>query len=80
MSEDDQVDPGGMTEADAEVQIVTECWLEPQYGICCNNTPERQHFNGLTYMDIAKAVSTKFVFATLFFLLVWWLWEFAKSI
>ncbi|GFS07662.1 protein SZT2 [Elysia marginata] len=58
MSEDDQGDAGGLTEADAEVQIVTECWLEPQYGICCNNTPERQHFNGLNYMDIAKAVST----------------------
>ncbi|CAG5136149.1 unnamed protein product, partial [Candidula unifasciata] len=53
LSEDDQETE--TTEADSEVQIVTECWVEPQYGICCNNTPERQHFNGLTYLDIAKA-------------------------
>ncbi|KAK3794564.1 hypothetical protein RRG08_003713 [Elysia crispata] len=58
VSEEDQGDTGVLTEADAEVQIVTECWLEPQYGVCCNNTAERQHFNGLNYMDIAKAVST----------------------
>lgn len=56
LSEDDQETE--TTEADSEVQIVTECWVEPQYGVCCNNTPERQHFNGLTYLDIAKAVST----------------------
>ena len=37
---------------------MAECWVEPQYGVCCNNTPERQHFNGLGYMDIAKVVST----------------------
>ncbi|BFY99733.1 hypothetical protein BsWGS_02773 [Bradybaena similaris] len=53
LSEDDQETE--TTEADSEVQIVTECWVEPQYGVCCNNTPERQHFNGLTYLDIAKA-------------------------
>uniref|UniRef100_A0A2C9KFZ7 KICSTOR complex protein SZT2 n=1 Tax=Biomphalaria glabrata TaxID=6526 RepID=A0A2C9KFZ7_BIOGL len=53
LSEDDR-DDTETTEADGEVQIVTECWVEPQYGVCCNNTPERQHFNGLTYLDIAK--------------------------
>ncbi|CAL1547605.1 unnamed protein product, partial [Lymnaea stagnalis] len=54
LSDDDQ-DDTATTESDGEVQIVTECWVEPQYGVCCNNTPERQHFNGLTYLDIAKA-------------------------
>ncbi|XP_059140197.1 KICSTOR complex protein SZT2-like isoform X3 [Physella acuta] len=54
LSEDEQ-DETESTEADGEVQLVTECWVEPQYGVCCNNTPERQHFNGLTYLNLAKA-------------------------
>lgn len=48
------------TEADGEVQIVTECWVEPQFGVCINNTPERLHFERLTCVELAKAVSTFF--------------------
>lgn len=46
-----------LTEADGDLQIVTECWVEPQYGVVVNSTPERQHWEGLTYKQIARAVS-----------------------
>lgn len=46
------------TEADGELQIVTECWVEPQHGLSINNTPERTKFNGLTYEQISRTVST----------------------
>jgi hypothetical protein len=47
-----------LTEADGDLQIVTECWIEPQYGVVINSSPERQHWEGLTYKQIARAVST----------------------
>ena len=56
MSEDD-MDELETTEADGELQIVTECWIEPQYGEAINNTPERKHWDGLTYTEIARTVS-----------------------
>ncbi|PVD23412.1 hypothetical protein C0Q70_16681 [Pomacea canaliculata] len=54
VSEED-TDEMETTEADGEVQIVTECWIEPQFGVCVNNTPERLHFEGLTATELAKA-------------------------
>lgn len=57
VSEED-LDEMETTEADGELQIVTECWIEPQHGTSINNSPERQHWDGLTYKDIAKAVSS----------------------
>ena len=57
VSEED-MDEMETTEADGEVQIVTECWVEPQFGICINNTPERLHFETLNSVELAKAVST----------------------
>ena len=57
VSEED-MDEMETTEADGEVQIVTECWVEPQFGVCINNTPERLHFEKLTSVELAKAVST----------------------
>ena len=45
------------TEADGELQIITECWVEPQCGVIVNSTPERQHFDGLNYIQLAQAVS-----------------------
>lgn len=59
VSEED-MDEMDTTEADGEVQIVTECWVEPQFGVCINNTPERLHFERLTSVELAKAVSTFF--------------------
>ncbi|KAI0211904.1 KICSTOR complex protein SZT2 [Lamellibrachia satsuma] len=43
------------TEADGELQIITECWVEPQCGVIVNSTPERQHFDGLNYIQLAEA-------------------------
>ena len=49
-------------EADGELQLVTECWVEPQYGVITNSTPERRHFDGLEYSDLPKAVSTSYFY------------------
>ncbi|KAK7100732.1 hypothetical protein V1264_023626 [Littorina saxatilis] len=54
VSEED-MDEMETTEADGEVQIVTECWVEPQFGFCINNTPERLHFEGLTNVALSNA-------------------------
>lgn len=45
------------TEADGELQIITECWVEPQYGEIVNSSPQRKHFDGLTYKELPDAVS-----------------------
>ena len=52
--EGDEMEP---TEADGELQIVTECWIEPQNGISVNNTAEREQFQGLTCYEMANTVS-----------------------
>ena len=44
-------------ESDAELQIVTECWLEPQYGQIINSPPQRKHYDGITYQQLPQAVS-----------------------
>ncbi|XP_071119812.1 KICSTOR complex protein SZT2-like [Haliotis cracherodii] len=54
VSEED-MDEMETTEADGELQIVTECWVEPQYGVSVNNTPERTHFNLKTHQEIGKS-------------------------
>ncbi|XP_021342251.1 protein SZT2-like isoform X1 [Mizuhopecten yessoensis] len=55
VSEED-VDELETTEADGDVQIVTECWAEPQFGVGVNNPAERKHWDGMTYKDMAKAL------------------------
>ncbi|XP_060082039.1 KICSTOR complex protein SZT2-like [Ylistrum balloti] len=55
VSEED-VDEVETTEADGDVQIVTECWAEPQFGVGVNNPTERKHWDGMTYKDMAKAL------------------------
>ncbi len=58
LSEDD-LDVGMDTvEADGELQIITEMWVEPQFGMVVNSTPERKHLDGLDYRQLALAVST----------------------
>ena len=41
---------------DAQLEIVTECWVEPQAGIVCNSPHERQLFEGLDYTSLAETV------------------------
>lgn len=56
-SEDDDIE---LTEADGELQLITECWVEPQLG----NTvmPARHsHLNGLEFSEIPDAVSYFFL-------------------
>ena len=55
------------TEEDGELQIVTECWVEPQHGTCSNNPIERQSFEGLPCRQIPFTVSNRHIF--LFFFL-----------
>ncbi|KAL8610619.1 hypothetical protein ACOMHN_006338 [Nucella lapillus] len=53
VSEED-MDEMETTEADRESQIVTECWVEPQFGVCINNTPERLHFQNLNCHELSR--------------------------
>ncbi|XP_064625448.1 KICSTOR complex protein SZT2-like [Lineus longissimus] len=60
ISEDELLDDNfETTEADGELQIVTECWIEPQYGIVTNSTPERSYLEGLRYWEIPYAIFPK---------------------
>ncbi|XP_013407252.1 KICSTOR complex protein SZT2 isoform X2 [Lingula anatina] len=43
-------------ESDGEIQIITECWIEPQYGNVVNKTPERNHYDGLDFKQLANAL------------------------
>lgn len=54
---EEEIDEMDTTEADGELQIITECWVEPQYGKIINSTPERKYFDGQTYKDLGQVVS-----------------------
>ncbi|XP_029355137.1 KICSTOR complex protein SZT2 isoform X2 [Echeneis naucrates] len=41
---------------DAELNLVTECWVEPQSGTVMNCTEQHRHFQGLTYNEIPQAI------------------------
>ncbi|XP_074640655.1 KICSTOR complex protein SZT2-like [Tubulanus polymorphus] len=58
MSEDELLDdePLESTEADGQLQIITECWIEPQCGIITDTVTEQDNFNGLHYWEIPKAL------------------------
>ena len=38
-------------------ELVTECWIEPQYGHVVNSTAERLSIDGASYHEIASRVS-----------------------
>ncbi|XP_053393950.1 KICSTOR complex protein SZT2-like isoform X2 [Mercenaria mercenaria] len=40
------------TEDDGILQIIMECWVEPQHGVAVNNTAERKQFEGITCEQI----------------------------
>ncbi|CAI9736159.1 Hypothetical predicted protein [Octopus vulgaris] len=52
---EDEMEECELAESDGELQIVTECWVEPQHGLSVNNPLERKHLNGLTYQEIASS-------------------------
>jgi hypothetical protein len=45
-------------EGDGELQIITECWIEPQHGLVVNCPPERDYMELLPYHKLADVVST----------------------
>lgn len=44
-------------EVDTELNLVTECWVEPQSGHVHSTAENWKHLNGLPYQKIPKAVS-----------------------
>lgn len=41
---------------DVELNLVTECWVEPQSGTVMNCMDQHRHFQGLKYQEIPQAV------------------------
>ena len=53
---DTELEEDDLTESDGELQLITECWVEPQMGHVVNSTLERRHLDGLDYSQLAKGV------------------------
>lgn len=49
---------GDSVEADGVMEIVTECWVEPQNGVVVSPSPRAHHLNNCSYRQLAQAVST----------------------
>lgn len=45
-------------EVDTELNLVTECWVEPQSGHVHSTAENWKHLHGLPYQKIPKAVSS----------------------
>ncbi|XP_064415802.1 KICSTOR complex protein SZT2 [Latimeria chalumnae] len=43
-------------EYDTELNLVTECWVEPQSGHVTSPSENHRHLNGLSYLEIPKAI------------------------
>lgn len=41
---------------DTELNLVTECWVEPQSGTVFNCMDQHRYFQGLKYQEIPQAV------------------------
>ncbi|XP_034562983.1 KICSTOR complex protein SZT2 [Notolabrus celidotus] len=41
---------------DTELNLVTECWVEPQSGTVMNCTEQHRHFKGFKYQEIPQAI------------------------
>ncbi|XP_052124949.1 KICSTOR complex protein SZT2 isoform X2 [Frankliniella occidentalis] len=54
-SEDEGVDDADANE-EGEMQLVMECWVEPQHGKVTNSPTQRSYMNGLPYFRIADAI------------------------
>ena len=48
----DLIDDSDTAEADGRLQLVTECWIEPQSGTVFDLPPEQKHFHNATYKEI----------------------------
>lgn len=45
-------------DVDTDLNLVTECWVEPQNGFVTNCTDQRRYFQGLKYQEVPQAVRT----------------------
>ncbi|CAH1251154.1 Hypp9011 [Branchiostoma lanceolatum] len=52
-TDDDELET---TEADGELQIIVECWIEPQCGVVINSPVQQRHLESLEYQDIPQAL------------------------
>ncbi|XP_065812120.1 KICSTOR complex protein SZT2 [Labrus bergylta] len=43
-------------DVDTELNLVTECWVEPQSGTVMNCMEQHRHFKGLKYQEIPQAI------------------------
>nr|XP_043900372.1 KICSTOR complex protein SZT2 isoform X3 [Solea senegalensis] len=43
-------------DVDTELNLVTECWVEPQTGTVANCMDQHRHFQGLSYQEIPRAI------------------------
>jgi hypothetical protein len=59
-SDEEGNDDSELPDSEGELQIITECWIEPQHGRVINSPPERYYMEGLSYDQLADEVSTQF--------------------
>ncbi|XP_022100207.1 KICSTOR complex protein SZT2-like isoform X2 [Acanthaster planci] len=50
------LDDQDTAEADGRLQLVTECWVEPQSGMACDVPSERDHFQNCSYKDVPQVL------------------------
>lgn len=58
-SSDEELD--SELDMDSELQVITEVWVEPQYGTIAPKKPSIQHMNHKHYYELADVVSPTFV-------------------
>ncbi|XP_056460489.1 KICSTOR complex protein SZT2 isoform X3 [Gadus chalcogrammus] len=46
-------------DADVELNLVTECWVEPQTGTVLSHTDQHHQYHGLKYQEIPQAIFPK---------------------
>lgn len=52
-----------MESTDAQLEIVSECWIEPQAGVVSHDaSDDRPFFRGLDYTGLAESVSPHIIF------------------
>lgn len=52
-SEEDDV-----SECEYSLELIAECWIEPQHGVVAKGPPERAYMENLPYHQLADVVST----------------------
>lgn len=54
--EEEREDDSEILEESTDLYLVTECWIEPQFGQILS-TPESSSFNGMEYDSVPKKVT-----------------------